>query len=136
MEVDRRPLAVGAVALGHLGFYAMAGEVGEDRGFVPGMDAEADMIDVAPFAAGRRAAHRSELAVDGHQVDQARADAKLIEADFRLVLLEGCPEDVSPEGGDPLQVDHPENDMVYVADSDHASSALTPGNSLPSIHSR
>src|SRR3546814_7306465 len=95
------------------------------------------MVDIAAFRPRRRAAHAAELAVDRHEIDQGGADAELVEADGFLFLLPAGAQYVDVEAGHAVQIADAQNDMVYVLDRDHAcSNALTPGSSLPSIHSR
>src|SRR3546814_7226823 len=95
------------------------------------------MVDIAAFRPRRRAAHAAELAVDRHEIDQGGADAELVEADGFLFLLPAGAQYVDVEAGHAVQIDDAQNDMVYGLDRDHAcSTALTPGSSLPSIHSR
>src|SRR3954467_12505325 len=97
---------------------AMGGEVRQDRRLVPVVDAEADMVDVAPLLAGRGAAHAAELAVDRHQGDERSADAQLVEADRLLMLFEDRAEHIAPEGSDRLEVDDAVDHMIDVANGD------------------
>src|SRR6476469_7694855 len=95
------------------------------------------MVDVAPLMSRRGAAHPAELAVDRHQVDQSRADAQLIQADRLLSLLPSCAEHVDVKARHSFKVGDSEDHMIDGLDVDHArSSAATPGNVRPSIHSR
>src|SRR5687768_10362230 len=110
--------------------------MGEDRRLVPGQHPEADMVDVAPFRSRAGAAHAAELPLHRNEVDQRSAGSQLVEADLRLDLLDGRSEHVGIKAQGGLEIADAKDDMVDRGQPDHAaSSAFTPGKSLPSIHS-
>lgn len=94
------------------------------------------MVEVVRLVARSCSAHVAELAFNGNEIDERAADAKLVEADVHLFLLEPCAEHVDVETHHPLQVCDPEHDVIDSDDIDHCSSAATPGSVRPSIHSR
>src|SRR6185369_3166521 len=96
-----------------------AGEVGADRRFVEGLDAEADVVQVAAFRPRRRAAGAPELAVDGHEVDQRAAGAQLHEADLVLAPLDRAAQPLAIETQDAREVGDAQDDVVDFADVDH-----------------
>src|SRR3546814_4987536 len=104
-DIDRRAFALGAVALaGLLDRDVVAGEVGADCGLVEGFDGEREMVDVAAFASRRRAAHRAELSIHGHEVDQRAAGAEMMQDDFGLRAFVGAAEYLFVEAEPPVAV--------------------------------
>src|SRR5690242_10588380 len=104
-DVERRAVALSAVALDHLaGCDAVRGEMGAQRALVERRDAQAEMIDIARLAAGRRAALAAELAVERDQVDERRPGAQLQEAELLLPFLEGAAEHVAIEGAGAAEI--------------------------------
>src|SRR6185312_7342048 len=104
-DIERRAVAFGAVALDHLArMHAMRGEMGAQRALVERRDAQAEMIDVARLAAGRRAAHAAEPAVERDEVDERGPGAQLQEAELLLPFLEGAAEHVAIEGASAIEI--------------------------------
>ena len=63
-----------------------------DRLGVPGVHAQAEVVDVAPALPGRSAAGTPQLAVDRDQVDQAAPGAQLHQADLLVDAVHGTAE--------------------------------------------
>lgn len=109
--------------------------MGADRGLVPRIDAQAEVIHVAAVRGRGAAAVAPEDAVDRHEVDQGAAGAQLHEADRVLAALDGAAEDAAVESEHRLEVEDAQHEMVDVADADHASSTLrrdmAAANSIP-----
>src|SRR3546814_20912637 len=74
-------------------------EVGADGRLVERGDRDREMVDVAAFAARRRAARRAQLAVDGDEIDQRTAGAQLKEADSGLHALVGAADTLEWKSG-------------------------------------
>ena len=60
------------------------------------------------------------VTLDGHQIDQACADAELVKANRLLLPFPSRAQHVDVETCRSLQIDHAEDDMVDVLDIDHA----------------
>src|SRR3546814_19609270 len=87
-------------------------EVGADGRLVERGDRDREMVDVAAFAARRRAARRAQLAVDGDEIDQRTAGAQLIEADSGLHALVGAAENLPIKAGHTVEIDDAKDHMV------------------------
>src|SRR5262249_43715949 len=105
------------------------GEVRAQRGLVEGLDAKAQVVEVAPFAARCRAAGASELAVQRDEIQHRAAGAKLDQADLVLAPLDAAAQAVAVEAQHGRHVDHAQHDVVDLADMDHRRGS--PGASVP-----
>src|SRR5688572_23949522 len=116
-DIERRPLAFRAVARAcFTDLDSLLGQVGADLGLIVPVERDAEVIEVAPFLAWRRAAHAAHLAVDRHQIDQGAAGPYLGQSDLRLLALHPAAQDVAIEPHHPVAVAHPEDDVVQALD--------------------
>src|ERR1700693_2498713 len=77
-HIDGRTLPFRAVALFHFPWRrAVFPKMGRDGGGIEGLDAKAEVIEVAPFTARALAAGAAELAVHRYQIDEAAAGTQL-----------------------------------------------------------
>ena len=90
-------------------------EAGTDGGFVERLDAQAEVVEVAAFPAGRGAAGAAERAVDRHEVDQRAPGTQLDQADVVLAPLDRAAEDVAIEGEHRRGVADAQDDVVDLA---------------------
>ena len=91
--------------------------------FVERLDAQAEVVEVAAFPAGRGAAGAAEGAVDRHEVDQRAPGAQLDQADVVLAPLDRAAEDVAIEGEHRRDVADAQDDVVDLAHADHGAAA-------------
>ena len=87
-------------------------QVFDDCLFVERLDAQTEVIDVAPFGARRRAAFASQRAVDGNQVDQRRAGANMDEAEIVPAPDDFASEHPAIEIDRLLEVENPKDQMI------------------------
>ena len=64
------------------------------------------MVEVAPFLAGRCAAHAAQLAVDGYQVDQRTPSSHLRQPDLLLHALDPAAQDIAVKPRHAIEVAH------------------------------
>src|SRR6185437_4366752 len=115
-QVDRRPFAFRTVArTGFTHANAVRLQMRRDRGFVVTLDAQADMVDIAAFNPGRRAAVAAQFSVDVHQVDQRRPCAQLEQPDARLIQLRRAAEHVAIETPRGRDIAHAQHHVVELA---------------------
>ena len=119
-QVQRRAVALGTVARAvGIDAHAAFGQPAAQRGLVERLDAQAEVVDVAPLRARPRAPGAAELAVQRHEVDQLRAGAQLHQADRVLAALDRAAEQVHVEVQRGGQVPHPQDEVVEALDLDH-----------------
>src|SRR3954466_6114462 len=124
-HVQRRALAFCTVAGGGgIRCDACSRELGADRPLVEGLQSKTEVIQVASFAAGRRAARAAELAVHRNEIEHRSAGAELHEADSIAAPIDGATEQVTIERDHRLDVDNAQHNVVDVANRNH-SVALT-----------
>lgn len=78
--------------------------MGAQSGLVEVLDAEREMIEIAPFGAGRGAAFRAERAVKRDKIDEGRSGAQMIEPERLLLMIERAAEHVAVERDHPLDI--------------------------------
>jgi hypothetical protein len=100
--------------------------VPRDGRLVERLDAQAHVVHVAAFRAGRGAAGTAERAVDRHEVDLRPARAQVHEAEIVAAPLDGAADDAAVEVDHPLEVRHAEDDVVDLADLDHRRGSCRP----------
>src|SRR3954469_9987474 len=115
-EVNRDAVALGAkarpdIADGH----AMLREMGGDRMLVERLDAQAQVIHVAPFVARRGATLLAERPGDRHQVDHRCAGAQMRHAELGTVSNVLRAEHIAIKLRHRMDVAHSQNDVIYFA---------------------
>ena len=121
VDVDRQAFALGPEALPDLTHARAARlEMLHNGVHVKRLDPQADVIQVAAFLAGRCATFAPEQAVDWHQIDHRIACAQVNQAEIGATPSYCAAQDVAVEGDHPLQLAHPQDDVVDVADPEHA----------------
>jgi hypothetical protein len=100
-------------------------KVRSNGGFVERLDAQAEVVEIAPLDAGSRATGAPELAIDGHEINERAAGAKLQEADLVLPALDRASQRAAVEGQHPVQVDHAQDKVIDVKDADHGSRSFS-----------
>ena len=94
-------------------------EVGDDGALVEGLDAQAEVVHVAAFPAGRGAAALAQGAVDGDEVDHGGADAKVRHAQLGAMGDVVGAEDVAVELPHALDVGGPQDNVIDATNGQH-----------------
>src|SRR5579885_419912 len=109
----------GAIALPGLADRdAMGFEMRAQGRLVEAFEAQAEMVHVAARRARPGPALPAELAVEGHEVDEGAAGAKLEKPELRLPFLDRAEQDVAVEGGHAFEIGDAQHDMVERGNSD------------------
>src|SRR5437763_1362727 len=87
-------------------------------------DAHAKVIHVAAFGSRGGAALAAELAVDRYQIDHHVAGTKVHEPKVRAPPVHRAAEDLAIEADHALEVAHTQDDMIDVANLEHARRSL------------
>jgi hypothetical protein len=94
--------------------------VGDDRLLIKRLHAQAEMIHVAPFPAGRRAAGPAERAADFHEVDHGVAHAQMRHAELGSIGDVARAEHLAVELTHALDVAYAQHDVIDATDRQHA----------------
>src|SRR5690606_28882361 len=119
-QVQGGPFALGAeVQAGRAQrLQAVPRQVGEDRRLVEGLDAQADMVDVAALFAGAGATAPAQRAIQADQVDHRGAGTQVQHAQVRPLAFDPAAQHPGVEAPAALQVGNPEHDMIEALDDE------------------
>ena len=87
------------------------------------IDPQTEVVQVAPFRAGRGTTGTPELSSDGHEVNERTAGAKLNQADFILAPFHSAAECIAVEMQHFLQVNDAEHEVIDVEETKHGVSS-------------
>ncbi|MNT46568.1 hypothetical protein D3C72_1832240 [compost metagenome] len=86
--------------------------MGDQRRFVEGLDAQAQVVDVAPFAARPATAVATERAVQADQIDHRRTRTQVHQAQVLAPPHHSAPQHLAIEGFAAGQLAHPQHHVV------------------------
>jgi hypothetical protein len=87
--------------------------------FIKRVYPKAEMIQVASFFSGCRAARSTEFAIHRHEVNDRSAGSQLNQADLVLASLDRTSENSAVEAKHAVEVDNTQYKMVDFANADH-----------------
>jgi hypothetical protein len=94
-------------------------EMAANARFIEWIDPKAEVIQVASFPAGCRAARSTELAIHRHEINDRSAGSQLNQADLVLAPLDRAPKNFAVEAKHAVDVDDAQDKMVDFANADH-----------------
>ncbi|SPO54812.1 protein of unknown function [Pseudomonas sp. JV551A1] len=132
VAVQRQPFAFGAIAfLGRFDFNPRSLQVGRKCSLIERLDAQAEMVQVAPFGPRRRAARLAQGTVQGHQIDHCRARGQVDHAQVFAHTADRAAEQLGVEGDAALQVADAQNEVVDVLDGERSHAKAPCGRWIP-----
>jgi hypothetical protein len=103
-------------------FDVMCLKMRADGRFIERLDAHTEVIEVPSFLRRRRTTGLSKLAIHWHKVKQRAAGAELYQPDEVFATFDGAPERFAVEAKHAIKVDHAQDKVINLANSDHRAS--------------
>src|SRR4029077_18468327 len=115
---------------------AMFAQMARDGEGIERLDAQAQVIEIAPFTARALAAGAAELAVDGHQINEAAAGTQLHQAYFIMPALHAAAESLAVERQHAVKILDAQDPAGDFPNADHGSPASSSGAVFAPDHHR
>ncbi len=87
--------------------------------FIKWLQAKAEVIQVASFLSGCRAARSAQLAIHRHEIDDGSTGSQLNQANLVLTALDRASQNSAVEAKHAVDVDNAQDKMIDFANADH-----------------